>query len=80
MLSDIDNFQVFSQAFSTVLANLLIALLKLATSNILDVLIFLMNIVRSLINVNSSLLSLMIECFLELIYSLTIEMIIVRGV
>ena len=45
----------------------------------LDVLIFLIDIVRSLINVESSLLSLMIQGFLESMYSLTIGMMIVRG-
>ena len=72
-------FEFFSQVFYTASANLLTALSRLAMSDILDVLIFLMNIMRSLININSSLLSLMIECFPELICSSIMVMTIVRG-
>ena len=72
-------FMFFFQAFSTTLEKLLTALLRLAMSDRLELLMFLMDVVRSLINVNSSLLSLMIEHLLELICSSTMGIVIVRG-
>jgi len=51
-------FKFFSQAFSTMIANSLTALLRLVVSDILDVLIHLMDDVRSLMNADSSSLSL----------------------
>jgi len=72
-------FEFFSQVFSTTIANSLKALLRLVVSDILDVLIHLMDDVRFLMNANSSLLSLMIEHFLELMCSSVMETTIVKG-
>ena len=55
------------------------ALLRLVVSDILDVLIHLMDDVRFLMNANSSLLSLMIEHFLELMCSSVMKTTIVKG-
>ena len=72
-------FEFFSQVFSTTIANSLKALLRLVVSDILDMLIYLMDDVRFLMNANSSLLSLMIEHFLELMCSSVMETTIVKG-
>ena len=71
-------FKFLSQALSTTLTNSLMTLFRLALSDKLEVLRFLMNDMRSLTNNDFFLLSLMIEHFLELICSLTIEIVIVR--
>ena len=73
-------FEFLSQETSTAEAKSLTALSRLAMFDMLDVLIFLMEIVRSLTNINSSLLSLIMECLLELMCSSIIGMIMVRGV
>ena len=60
------------------IANSLTALSRLAVSNILDMLIHLMDNVRSLVNADSFLLSLMIEYFLELMCSSVMGITIVK--
>lgn len=72
-------FKFFSQVTSTAEANLSTALSRLVIYDMLEVLIFLMKLVRSLMNVNSSSLSLMIECLLEMMCSSAIGMMMVRG-
>ena len=72
-------FEFFSQVTSTTEANSLTALSRLAMSDMLEVSIFLMELVRSLMNVDSSSLSLMIEHFLETMCSSVIGMMMVRG-
>ena len=73
-------FEFFDQVFSIALANSFTTPSRLVMSEILDVLIFLMETISSLMNVDSSSLSLMIVHLLELICSLTIGMTIVRDV
>ena len=73
-------FKFFSQETSTMEAKSLTALLRLAMSIMLEMLIFLMELIRSLMNVNSSSLFLMIEHLLEIMCSSIIGMMIVRGV
>ena len=62
-------FEFFDQVFSIALANLFTTLSRLVMSEILDMLIFLIEAISSLMNVNSSSLFLMIVHLLELICS-----------
>ena len=71
-------FEFFLQVTLTMEANLSVALLILAMSNMLEVLIFLMELVRSLMNIDSFSLSLMIKCLLEMMYSSVIGIMMVR--
>ena len=70
----------FFQVLLTILVNLLTMLSKLVMSDRLDVWRFLIDMVTSLMKATSSLLSLMIECLVELMSSSTMEMGMVRGV
>ena len=69
----------FSQILLTLLVKSLMILSKLAMSDKLDTLRFLMDKVMSLMKAASSSLSLMIEHLVELTLSLTIEIVMVRG-
>ena len=73
-------FVFFSQVISTALVKALTVHSKLVISNINEVLMFLNDDVRPLINVASSSLSLAIDHLLVLICSSTMGMVIVRGV
>ena len=73
-------FEFFSQAHLTTLVNLLTTLSRLSLSDKLEVWRFLIEDMKSLINDISFSLSLMIDLFLELIYSLLVEMVILREV
>lgn len=73
-------FKFFSQALLTMLAKSLTALSKLAISDRLDILRFLMDVVMFLMKNASSLLSLMIECLVELTLSSTIGIVMIREV
>jgi len=72
-------FEFFSQALSTVLANSLTALSRLNISDRLDILRFLIDVMTSLIKDTSSLLSLMIECLIEMMLSSTMRIVMVTG-
>ena len=71
-------FAFFFQAISIALVNLLTVWSRLTMSDITEVLILLNKDVRSLINDISSLLSLTIDCWLVLIYSSTMGIVIAR--
>jgi len=64
-------FEFFNQVFSIALANLFTTLSRLVMSEILDVLIFFIEAISSLMNVNFSSLFLIIVHLLELICSST---------
>jgi len=72
-------FAFFSQAFSTPLVNILITLSKLETSKRLDILMFLIDVMMSLIKDVFSSLSLIIEHLVELIFFSSIGIVIVKG-
>ena len=72
-------FEFFTHALSMMLAKLSMVFSKWGISDKFVISRFLINIVMSLMNCSSSLLSLMIDLFLELMFSSTIGIVIVRG-
>ena len=73
-------FEFFTHTFSTILARSFTVFSKWGISDKFVMSRFLMNMIISLMNYSSSSLFLMIDLFLELIFSSTIGIIIVRGI